>query len=77
MAPANQRLRRMVVVSHLTPFMPLMRGCTPARTRHNIEQIVRLGTYSRETLQQLRQATGLNYDQRTQGSLQRPPRCWR
>src|SRR5215210_6760627 len=28
--------------------------CTPARTRHNIEQIVRLGTYSREKLQALR-----------------------
>jgi D-amino-acid dehydrogenase len=46
-----------------------MRECTPARTRHNIEQIVRLGTYSRDTLQQLRQDTGLQYDQRTQGIL--------
>jgi len=49
--------------------LQFMRECTPARTRHNIEQIVRLGTYSRETLQQLRHATGLNYDQRTQGIL--------
>ena len=49
--------------------LQFMRECTPARTRHNIEQIVRLGTYSRETLQQLREATGLNYDQRTQGIL--------
>jgi D-amino-acid dehydrogenase len=46
-----------------------MRECTPARTRHNIEQIVRLGTYSRDTLQQLRRDTGLEYDQRTQGIL--------
>jgi D-amino-acid dehydrogenase len=46
-----------------------MRECTPARTRHNIEQIVRLGTYSRDMLQQLRRDTGLQYDQRTQGIL--------
>ena len=31
-----------------------LRECTPARTRRNIEHIVRLGTYSREMLQQLR-----------------------
>ena len=49
--------------------LQFLRECTPARTRHNIEQIVRLGTYSRETLQQLRAATGLRYDQRTQGIL--------
>jgi len=46
-----------------------MRECTPARTRHNIEQIVRLGTYSRDTLQQLRRDTGIEYDQRTRGIL--------
>ena len=49
--------------------LQFMRECTPARTRHNIEQIVRLGTYSRDTLQQLRRETGLQYDQRTQGIL--------
>jgi D-amino-acid dehydrogenase len=49
--------------------LQFMRECTPARTRHNIEQIVRLGTYSRDTLQQLRRDTGLEYDQRTQGIL--------
>ncbi|WP_374569406.1 D-amino acid dehydrogenase [Ideonella sp.] len=46
-----------------------LRECTPGRTRHNIEQIVRLGSYSRETLQQLRRDIGLEYDQRTQGIL--------
>jgi len=46
-----------------------LRECTPGRTRHNIEQIVRLGTYSRDTLQQLRCDIGLEYDQRTQGIL--------
>ena len=49
--------------------LSFLRNCTPARTRHNIEQIVRLGTYSRDTLQQLRAATGIQYDQRTQGIL--------
>ena len=43
--------------------------CTPARTRHNIEQIVRLGTYSRDTLQQLRRDRDIVYDERTQGIL--------
>jgi D-amino-acid dehydrogenase len=49
--------------------LQFMRECTPARTRHNIEQIVRLGTYSRTMLQDLRKATGLQYDHRTQGIL--------
>lgn len=46
-----------------------LRECTPGRTRHNIEQIVRLGSYSRDTLQQLRRELGLDYEQRTQGIL--------
>ncbi len=49
--------------------LPFLRECTPARTRHNIEQIVRLGTYSRATLQALRRDLGLEYQQRTQGIL--------
>ncbi|MDA8446258.1 D-amino acid dehydrogenase [Paracidovorax valerianellae] len=49
--------------------LQFLRECTPARTRHNIEQIVRLGTYSRDTLQQLRRDTHIQYDQRTQGIL--------
>jgi D-amino-acid dehydrogenase len=49
--------------------LQFLRECTPARTRHNIEQIVRLGTYSRAVLQQLRRDTALAYDQRTQGIL--------
>ena len=49
--------------------LQFLRECTPERTRHNIGQIVRLGTYSRDTLQQLRRDTGLGYDQRTQGIL--------
>jgi len=49
--------------------LQFLRECTPARTRHNIEQIVRLGTYSRDTLQQLRRDTGIEYEQREQGIL--------
>ena len=49
--------------------LKFLRECTPARTRWNIAQIVRLGTYSRDTLQALRAATGLHYDQRTEGIL--------
>ncbi|MBN8487493.1 MAG: D-amino acid dehydrogenase [Burkholderiales bacterium] len=49
--------------------LQFLRECTPARTRHNIEQIVRLGTYSRSELQALRAERGIEYDQRTQGIL--------
>ena len=49
--------------------LQFLRECTPARTRHNIEQIVRLGTYSRDTLRRLRRDLGLTYDERTVGIL--------
>ena len=49
--------------------LQFLRECTPARTRRNIEQIVRLGLYSREMLQALRRDTGIAYDHRTQGIL--------
>jgi D-amino-acid dehydrogenase len=49
--------------------MRFLRECTPARTRRNIEQIVRLGSYSRDALQALRRGTGIAYDQRSQGIL--------
>jgi D-amino-acid dehydrogenase len=49
--------------------LQFLRECTPTRTRHNIEQIVRLGTYSRDTLQQLRRDIGIAYGERTQGIL--------
>jgi D-amino-acid dehydrogenase len=49
--------------------LEFLRNCTPARTRHNIRQMVQLGLYSRSTLQQLRADLGLQYSQRTQGIL--------
>jgi D-amino-acid dehydrogenase len=49
--------------------LQFLRECTPARTRRNIGQIVRLGIYSREMLKALRTETGIAYDHRTQGIL--------
>ena len=49
--------------------LQFLRECTPARTRYNIEQIVRLGSYSRDMLQLLRRDIGISYDERTQGIL--------
>ena len=49
--------------------LQFLRECTPARTRHNIAQIVRLGTYSRDMLQQMRRDRNIAYDECTQGIL--------
>lgn len=46
-----------------------LRECTSARAAHNIRQIVRLGTYSRERLQLLRKETGIEYDHLEKGIL--------
>ncbi len=46
-----------------------LRECTASRAAYNIRQMVNLGTYSRQTLQALRQELGLEYDQLTQGIL--------
>lgn len=46
-----------------------LRECTPARARRNLEQLLRLGLYSRAQLQALRAATGIAYEQRTRGIL--------
>jgi D-amino-acid dehydrogenase len=43
--------------------------CLPSRTRANIAQIVRLSLYSRAALQELRDATGIQYDALTRGIL--------
>jgi D-amino-acid dehydrogenase len=44
--------------------------CLPWRFRHNIREMVNLGLYSRESLQELRAETGIEYDQITRGILQ-------
>jgi D-amino-acid dehydrogenase len=43
--------------------------CLPARTRRNIGDIVRLALYSRESLQALREETGIAYDELALGIL--------
>ena len=49
--------------------LSFLRQCTPARTRHNIRQLVTLGLYSRATLQALRAETGIEYDHLSRGIL--------
>lgn len=49
--------------------MNFLRECTPARTAHNIRQIVAIAEYSRQTLQAVRAETGIEYDQLTRGIL--------
>lgn len=49
--------------------LEFLRECTPARTRHNIKQMVNLGLYSRELLRELRAGTGIEYDHLERGIL--------
>lgn len=49
--------------------MQFLRECTSEKTRHNIIQILNLGTYSRDTLQALRAETGIEYNCLTKGIL--------
>ena len=44
--------------------------CLPWRFRHNIREMVNLGLYSRQSLQELREETGIQYEQLTLGILQ-------
>jgi D-amino-acid dehydrogenase len=43
--------------------------CLPSRTKFNIRQILNLGTYSRDCLQELRRETGIEYDHLSRGIL--------
>lgn len=49
--------------------LSFLRECTPARTASNIRQIVAMAEYSRQTLQQVRLATGIEYECQTRGIL--------
>ncbi len=49
--------------------LAFLRECTPARTAHNIRQIVNIAEYSRQTLQAVRAETGIDYDCETRGIL--------
>jgi D-amino-acid dehydrogenase len=48
----------------------MLRNCTEARYRTNKGRMVRLAEYSRDCMVALRQETGIQYDERTQGTLQ-------
>jgi len=49
--------------------LQFLRNCTAERYRANADRLVRLGRYSRKSLQELRAATGLQYDQVSRGIL--------
>jgi D-amino-acid dehydrogenase len=51
-------------------MLAILRNCTSARYARNKARMVRLAGYSRETLIKLRADTGIQYDQRMQGTLQ-------
>ncbi|OZB12882.1 MAG: D-amino acid dehydrogenase small subunit, partial [Hyphomonas sp. 34-62-18] len=50
--------------------LSMLRNCTPARYTANKEKMVRLATYSRDMLRELRAAESIQYDHRTLGTLQ-------
>ena len=49
--------------------MRFLHECLPGRARSNLQNLVRLGLYSRESLRQLRDGTGIEYDALTRGIL--------
>jgi len=56
---------------HLVSWvLAMLRNCTAARYELNKSRMVRLAEYSRDCMVALRAATGIEYDQRMQGTLQ-------
>ncbi|TPL00702.1 D-amino acid dehydrogenase [Mesorhizobium sp. B2-4-14] len=53
-----------------TWLVKMLRNCTAERYAINKSRMVPLAEYSRDTLKALRDATGISYDERTQGTLQ-------
>jgi D-amino-acid dehydrogenase len=67
--------RPLVIRPNIDPAMirwavAMLRNCTAARYEINKSRMVRLAEYSRDCLRALRAATGISYDERTQGTLQ-------
>jgi len=50
--------------------LAMLRNCTAARYEINKSRMVRLAEYSRDCLRELRDETGIHYDERMQGTLQ-------
>ena len=53
-----------------TWVMQMLMNCTSNRYEINKGRMLRIAQYSRDVLQQLREDTGITYDERTQGTLQ-------
>ncbi len=51
-------------------LLAMLRNCTAARYARNKSRMVRLAEFSRDELVQLRERLGIDYDQRSQGTLQ-------
>lgn len=70
-----QRHSPLIIRPRLDPAMvrwlvAMLGNCGERAYRINKERMVRLAEFSRETLEQLRTATGIRYDERMQGTLQ-------
>ena len=63
-------IRPQLDLSLLRWGVAMLRNCTTARYELNKGRMVRLAEYSRDCLKALRAETGLQYDLRTQGTLQ-------
>ena len=50
--------------------LAMLRNCTARRYEINKSRMMRLAEYSRDCLRQLREATGISYDERMRGTLQ-------
>jgi D-amino-acid dehydrogenase len=63
-------IRPQLDMNFLRWSVAMLRNCTTARYELNKGRMVRLAEYSRDCMKVLRAETGLNYDQRMQGTLQ-------
>ena len=63
-------LRPKVDMAMLSWMTQMLRNCTSARYAINKSRMVRIAEYSRDCLMALRDETGIQYDQRMQGTLQ-------
>jgi len=70
---AQAEPREMVATAHplaTEAGLAMLRNCTTARYELNKSRMVRLAEYSRDCLRELRDETGIRYDERMQGTLQ-------
>src|SRR5690606_5538254 len=51
-------------------MLQMLRNCTSARYARNKARMVPIAEYSRDCLRELREQTGIEYDHRSQGTLQ-------